>query len=103
MDLQQVTTRMAEAVGTNSGLGKTLKFDFGSVGKIFVDGVSSPNSVSNEDKPADCTLQLSWEDFGQMAEGKLDPTMAFMQGKLKVLGDMSVAMKLQPIMAKLRG
>lgn len=103
MDLQQVTARMAEAVGENSGLGKTLKFDFGDMGKIYVDGASSPNSVSNEDKPADCTLQLSWADFGQMAEGKLDPTMAFMQGKLKVLGDMSVAMKLQPIMAKLRG
>ena len=37
-----------------------------------------------------------------MAAGKLDPTMAFMQGKLKVLGDMSIAMKLQPILAKLR-
>jgi len=29
--------------------------------------------------------------------------MAFMQGKIKVNGDMSVAMKLQPIMAKARG
>jgi putative sterol carrier protein len=38
-----------------------------------------------------------------MADGKLDPTMAFMQGKIKVNGDMSVAMKLQPIMAKARG
>lgn len=103
MDLQQVTQRMAQAVGENSGLGKTLKFDFGSVGRIFVDGASSPNTVSNEDKAADCTLQLSWEDFQQMAHGKLDPTMAFMQGKLKVLGDMSIAMKLQPILGKLRG
>jgi len=103
MDLQQVTARMAEAIGSNSGLGKTLKFDFGSDGIIYVDGASSPNSVSNEDKAADCTLQLSWADAVQMFEGKLDPTMAFMQGKLKVLGDMSIAMKLQPILAKLRG
>ena len=41
--------------------------------------------------------------FQSMADGKLDPTMAFMQGKIKVNGDMSVAMKLQPIMAKARG
>lgn len=103
MDLQQVTTAMAAAVGDNSGLGKTLKFDFGAMGRIFIDGASSPNTVSNEDNAADCTLQLGWDDFLSMSQGKLDPTMAFMQGKLKVLGDMSIAMKLQPILAKLRG
>lgn len=103
MDLQQVTQKLAEVIGENAGLGKTLKFDFGSIGSIFVDGVSVPNTVSNENKPADCTLQLSWEDFQHMADGKLDPTMAFMQGKLKILGDMSIAMKLQPILGKLRG
>jgi putative sterol carrier protein len=103
MDLHQVTQKLAEVIGENAGLGKTLKFDFGSFGSIFVDGASVPNKVSNEDKPADCTLQLSWEDFQQMADGKLDPTMAFMQGKLKILGDMSIAMKLQPILGKLRG
>ena len=102
MDLAEVTKRIAEAVGDNSGLGKTLKFDFGAAGKIFIDGASSPNTVSNDDKPADTTMQLSWDDFVNMSQGKLDPTMAFMQGKLKVLGDMSVAMKLQPILAKLR-
>jgi putative sterol carrier protein len=102
MDLAQVTAKITEAVGADSGLGKTLKFDFGPIGKIFIDGVSTPNTVSNDDNPADCTLQLSWDDFLNMAAGKLDPTMAFMQGKLKVLGDMSIAMKLQPILAKLR-
>jgi putative sterol carrier protein len=102
MDLAQVTARITEAVGANSGLGKTLKFDFGDNGKIYIDGVATPNTVSNDDKPADCTLQLGWDDFLNMSQGKLDPTMAFMQGKLKVLGDMSIAMKLQPILAKLR-
>ena len=102
MDISEVTKRITEAVGADSGLGKTLKFDFGAVGKIFIDGVSTPNTVSNDDNAADCTLQLAWDDFLNMAAGKLDPTMAFMQGKLKVLGDMSIAMKLQPILAKLR-
>ncbi len=102
MDISEVTKRITEAVGADSGLGKTLKFDFGDIGKIYIDGVSTPNTVSNDDKAADCTLQLAWDDFINMAAGKLDPTMAFMQGKLKVLGDMSIAMKLQPILAKLR-
>ena len=96
--LQEITAKMQEAVGSDSGLGKTVKFDFGDEGKIFIDG----GSVSNDDSPADCTLVLSKADFEQMAQGQLDPTMAFMSGKLKVQGDMGVAMKLQPLLAKAR-
>jgi putative sterol carrier protein len=102
-DLAQVTEHIRAAVGDNSGLGKTVKLDMGDAGKIFIDGASVPNAVTNEDKPADTTVTVSWDDFIAMSEGKLDGMMAFMQGKIKVNGDMSVAMKLQPIMAKARG
>jgi putative sterol carrier protein len=97
--LQEITDIMAKAVGTDSGLGKSLKFDFKGDGFILIDG----GSVTNDDKPADCTIVISKDDFEQMADGKLDPTMAFMQGKIKINGDMSIAMKLQPILAKARG
>jgi len=95
--LQEITDRFKAAVGADSGLGKTLKFDLKGDGFIHIDG----GSVTNEDKPADCTIVVSKDDFEAMGEGKLDPTMAFMQGKIKVNGDMSVAMKLQPLMAKM--
>ena len=84
-------------MGADSCLGKILKFDLKGDGFIHIDG----GSVTNEDKPADCTIVVSKDDFEAMGEGKLDPTMAFMQGKIKVNGDMSVAMKLQPLMAKM--
>jgi putative sterol carrier protein len=48
--------------------------------------------------PASTTLVASSSDWLQIATGKLDPTMAFMQGKLKVKGDMPLAMKLQGLM-----
>jgi putative sterol carrier protein len=95
--LQEITDRFRGAVGADSGLGKTLKFDLKGDGFIHIDG----GSVTNEDLPADCTIVVSKDDFEAMGEGKLDPTMAFMQGKIKVNGDMSVAMKLQPLMAKM--
>jgi putative sterol carrier protein len=96
--LQEITDRFKTAVGDDSGLGKSLKFDLKGDGFVHIDG----GSVTNDDNPADCTIVVSKDDFEALAEGKLDPTMAFMQGKIKVNGDMSVAMKLQPLMAKAR-
>jgi len=81
--------------------GKKVKFDFGDAGKIYLDGVAG--KVSSEDAAADTTIKVKLEDFVDMAGGKLDPTSAFMQGKLRVEGDMGVAMQLQSVMSKLRG
>jgi putative sterol carrier protein len=98
MNYEDVVQRFQSAGVTVPG--KKVKFDFGEDGKIFLDGVA--NTVSKDDGPADTTLKLKLEDFLAMAEGRLDPTAAFMQGKLRIDGDMGVAMQLQGVMAKLR-
>jgi putative sterol carrier protein len=100
MDLAEVTTRVQSALGAGSGFTNTVKFDFGSAGKLFIDG--GAGKVTNDDGSADATITVDFEDFQNLAAGKLDPMMAFMSGKLKVAGDMSVAMKLQQLFAKLR-
>jgi putative sterol carrier protein len=46
---------------------------------------------------ADCTIIMSLDNFEEMLAGDLNPTTAFMMGKLKVEGDMSIAMKLSSI------
>jgi putative sterol carrier protein len=97
--LEEITTQLRAAVGKDSGLGKTLKFDFKGAGVIHIDG----GAVTNDDLPADCTILVSQADFEDLARGRLDPAMALMRGKLKVRGDMGVAMKLQPILARARG
>lgn len=99
MDLETLTTGMRERVGSKSGLDATVKFDFGDDGVIFLDGTTSPYSVSNEDKEADCTLSLKMADFMGIVKGDLDPTMAFMMGKLKVAGSMGIAMKLSSVLS----
>jgi putative sterol carrier protein len=96
--LEEITDRFKTAVGADSGLGKSVKFDLKGDGVIRIDGAK----VTNDDAPADCTILVSKDDFESLAKGTLDPTQAFMQGKLKVNGDMGVAMKLQPLLSKAR-
>jgi putative sterol carrier protein len=45
-----------------------------------------------------CTVNCSDADFLNIVNGKLNPQMAFMSGKLKIQGDMGLAMKLQQIL-----
>jgi len=96
--LEEITNGLRDRVGADSGLDAMLKFDFGDDGVIFLDGVSSPITVSNEDKDADCTMKISKENFMAMVNGDLDGTTAFMMGKLKIEGNMGVAMKLQSLL-----
>lgn len=102
-EITTIVNQMSQAINGNSGLNATLKFDFEGQGNIYLDGKSTPNTVTTENKAADCTITVSLDNFKKMASGELDGTTAFMQGKLKVAGDMGVAMKLGPIMAKARG
>ncbi|MDV6329230.1 SCP2 sterol-binding domain-containing protein [Asticcacaulis sp. 201] len=97
-DLETITQKIAGAVGENSGLGKIIKVDFGDAGKILINAATVPNVVSNDDGEADTTIQISIDDLKAMAAGSLDPMMAFMMGKMKIQGDMSVAQKLAPLL-----
>ncbi len=98
MDLSELTAKAASAISAGGDFTKKVKFDFGDVGKLFIDGVAG--NVDNSDSEADATIKVDWDDFKKLSAGELDPTMAFMQGKLKVAGDMSVAMQLQGLMSK---
>lgn len=98
MSLESATETIKGRVGNDAGLNATLKFDMGDAGVIFIDGKSTPSSVSNENKDADCTVGVALSDLEAMLAGDLAPTTAFMSGKLRVEGDMGVAMKLQSLM-----
>ena len=81
--------------------GKRVKLDFGDEGVVMLDGAGQ--QVTEEDGDADTTIKVTWADWQDMSDGKLDGMTAFMQGKLRVEGDMSNAMQLQGVLAKLKG
>jgi len=79
--------------------GKKVKLDFGDEGVVMLDGAGQ--KVTEDDGEADTTIRVAWADWQDMSDGKLDGMTAFMQGKLRVEGDMSNAMQLQGVLAKL--
>ncbi|MCS5587858.1 MAG: SCP2 sterol-binding domain-containing protein [Porticoccaceae bacterium] len=99
MSLDKVVTGLQERIGEDCGLDATIKFDFGDQGIVMLDATQSPNVISTDDADAQCTMAISLENFMAMAAGELNGASAFMTGKLKVKGDMGIAMKLGAILS----
>jgi putative sterol carrier protein len=79
-----------------AGIDGTVRFvieDEGAV-RIDEDGASADNGGD-----ADCTLTADAETFQDILGGNLDPTAAFMSGRLKVEGSMGLAMKLGTLLS----
>ena len=98
MDMPACTETLRAKVGDACGLNATLKFDCGDDGVLVIDGISVPNTVSNEPVDTDCTIVITLENLAALLTGELEPATGFMMGRFKVSGDMSVAMKLQRLM-----
>lgn len=71
------------------------KFVLEGAGNIVIDG----NGAREGDDAADVTMTATAEVFEQILAGDLNPTAAFMSGKLSIDGDMGQAMKLGGVLA----
>lgn len=98
MSLETITNQIKQKMSMAAGLNAKVKFDFGDDGFIFVDTNQTPPEISQEDAEADLVLITSKETFEGILNGTQDPNIAFMMGKLKVKGNMGLAMKLNAIL-----
>ncbi len=95
--LDQVIEEMKAQAGAADALGGTLKFVLDD-NPVYIDGSGDTNLVSQEDKDADCVIITSLETLGKLKAGEMNPMMAVMGGKVKIKGNMSLAMKLQSLL-----
>ncbi|MEQ9286798.1 MAG: SCP2 sterol-binding domain-containing protein [Cyclobacteriaceae bacterium] len=97
MSLDNMTDKVKSLASEKGGaINAKIKFQF-EEGHIYLDDTTSPTLVSNENNPADCTVKVSLSNFEKLIKGEMNAMGAFMLGKLKVEGDMSVAMKLSSL------
>ena len=99
MTLDEATAVIKNRVGDQAPVAAVILFDFAEDGVILLNGRETPPGVKNERQDADCTIHISLSSFEAMLEGKDNPQMAFMMGRLRVEGDMNVALQLSSILS----
>jgi len=80
-----------------AGMTNTYVFDVEDVGQWTVAVDDGTVTVTEGAAEADCTITASEETLVKIATGEANPTTAYMTGKLKIAGDMGVALKLQKL------
>lgn len=97
----EIEARLRREPQRIAGLAGTFQFeltgDGGGVWHVVVANGDGQLLEGPAENPG-VTVQLSAEDFVAITEGRLNPTTAFMSGKLKVKGDMGLAMRLQTLL-----
>lgn len=96
--LEQLTAKLAEKVKANNIITATVRFEVDS-GVIIVDPQNPDQIVhNNADVETQCVINVSDDDLNSLMDGDIDASNAFMMGKLKVSGDMSVAIQLNQVL-----
>lgn len=97
MTLQEITKMFDDHAHKMPATGKTMKLVFDE-GVVFIDMEGENALVSNDDRDADCIITTKIETLEAMRKGELNAMMAVMSGKVKIKGDMGVAMQLQALL-----
>lgn len=81
-----------KAAGVNAAIQFDLSGDNGGQYWLRIDDGTAATGVGSVDEP-EMTVKASADDYYEMAVGAINPLQAFMSGRVKIQGDMGLAMK----------
>lgn len=97
MDFNLIMEQISLQAANVAPLGAKLKFMLDDQ-PLMIDGTGDKNIISTDDGEADTVIITSLETLIKLKSGDLNPMMAVMGGKVKIKGDMGLAMKLQSLL-----
>jgi putative sterol carrier protein len=80
-----------------SDLSASYRFDIEDVGNWYVDVEKGVVTVTESQNPADCVIATDEPTFLAVVENEQSPMGAFMTGKIRVEGDMGLALRLKDL------
>ncbi|HYO93901.1 MAG TPA: SCP2 sterol-binding domain-containing protein [Polyangiaceae bacterium] len=96
--MDQLNARLLERKSVASQVGAVYKFVLdGEGGGTFIVNLKDDVGVREEDGPAPCTLRMSAQDCVDLLEGRANGQALFFGQRLKVEGDIALALKLQAL------
>ncbi|MFZ5631385.1 MAG: SCP2 sterol-binding domain-containing protein [Bacillota bacterium] len=96
-----ITAALQNNAAKNKGTNGVFQFEIGGddpMNFYFKLDDGAPSVAEGVADSSNITITMASSDFKDMIDGKLNGTMAFMSGKLKIKGDMSLAMKLESLL-----
>lgn len=96
----EIEAILKAALTPDVSLGAVLKFVHEGAGVIVIDGTKKPNEVHRRDVSADCTVHVDPVLNLAIFQRHADQGVAFRQGRIRIVGDVSVVASLRPIMLR---
>lgn len=93
----EIASLLGNALARDVSLGAKLKFVYPNAGIVMIDGTKKPNEVHSRDEAADCTVLIDPLLHLKMLRMEVDQGLAFRQGKMRISGDVGVAVRLGPL------
>jgi putative sterol carrier protein len=81
-----------------AGLNASYRFDIDGAGSWRVDVRDGGLTVEESDEAADCVVATDEQTFLGVASGEQNPMGAYMTGKIKVAGDLGLALRLRELL-----
>ncbi|MCE7998625.1 MAG: SCP2 sterol-binding domain-containing protein [Rhodobiaceae bacterium] len=97
--LSALATYLEKEISGATPIGAVLKFEYPEGGCLVIDGTESGNRISQNNEDADCVVSLPLATHAEMLRFELDQTSAFREGRMRIQGNIAVALKLGPLIS----